>query len=57
MWRDIFLSNRTAMKAELAEVRQVLDEAERALDREDGAELQRLLEEAACFRRAWKTGH
>lgn len=57
MWRDIFLSNRAAMKAELAEVRMVLDEAERALDGGDGAGLQQLLEEAACFRRAWKTGH
>jgi prephenate dehydrogenase len=57
MWRDIFLSNRPAMKAELAEVRAVLDEAERALDGGDGAGLQALLEEAARFRRAWKPGH
>ncbi|AOB32060.1 prephenate dehydrogenase [Bordetella sp. H567] len=56
MWRDIFVSNRAAMKAELAEVRTVLDEAERALDRGDGAALEALLEEAARFRRDWKTG-
>jgi prephenate dehydrogenase len=56
MWRDIFLSNRAAMKAELAEVRAVLDEAERALDREDGNALETLLEEAARFRRSWKAG-
>jgi prephenate dehydrogenase len=57
MWRDIFLSNRAAMQAELTEVRAVLDEAERALDAGDGAALQSLLEQAALFRRDWKAGH
>ncbi|OZI61530.1 prephenate dehydrogenase [Bordetella genomosp. 11] len=57
MWRDIFLSNRAAMKAELAQVRAVLDEAEQALDAGDGAALEALLEEAARFRRDWKPGH
>jgi prephenate dehydrogenase len=57
MWRDIFLSNRGAVKAELAEVRAVLDEAERALDDEDGVALLALLEQAAQVRRAWKAGH
>ncbi|ANN73011.1 prephenate dehydrogenase [Bordetella bronchialis] len=56
MWRDIFLSNRAAMKAELSEVRAVLDAAERALDAGDGAALESLLEEAARFRRDWKAG-
>jgi prephenate dehydrogenase len=54
MWRDIFLSNRDAMKAELEQVRAVLDEAERALDQEDGASMLALLEQAARLRRAWK---
>jgi prephenate dehydrogenase len=54
MWRDIFLSNRGAMKAELAQVREVLDEAERALEQEDGASMLALLDQAARLRRAWK---
>jgi prephenate dehydrogenase len=54
MWRDIFLSNRDAMKAELAQVREVLDEAERALEQEDGASMLALLDQAARLRRAWK---
>lgn len=54
MWRDIFLSNRDAMKAELEQVRAVLDEAERALDQEDGASILALLDQAARLRRAWK---
>ncbi|ARP85959.1 prephenate dehydrogenase [Bordetella genomosp. 9] len=54
MWRDIFLSNRPAMKAELAAVRAVLDEAERALDAGDAERLEGLLDEAARFRRGWK---
>ncbi|ARP82687.1 prephenate dehydrogenase [Bordetella genomosp. 8] len=57
MWRDIFLSNRSAMMAELGQVRAVLDEAERALAAEDGAALEQLLEEAARCRRGWKAGH
>jgi prephenate dehydrogenase len=56
MWRDIFLSNRAAMKTELAALRGVLDEAERAIDAGDGAALQALLEEAAACRRGWKSG-
>lgn len=57
MWRDIFLSNRAAMMAELQQVRAVLDEAERALDTADGAALEQLLDEAARCRRDWKAGH
>jgi len=54
MWRDIFLSNRAAMQAELAAVRAVLDQAERALQDGDGAALQALLEHAAQARRGWR---
>lgn len=57
MWRDIFLSNRTAMQVELAALRRVLDSAEQALDAEDGAALEAMLDQAAVFRRGWKTGN
>ncbi len=54
MWRDIFLSNRDAMLAELADVRAVLDRAERAIANGDGAALLTLLETAARARRNWR---
>lgn len=54
MWRDIFLSNRDAMLAELAEVRAVLDRAEHAIAAGDGAALSTLLETAARARRNWR---
>jgi prephenate dehydrogenase len=54
MWRDIFLSNRDAMLAELADVRAVLDRAERAIADGDGAALLALLETAARARRNWR---
>ncbi|MDF8359478.1 prephenate dehydrogenase [Achromobacter anxifer] len=54
MWRDIFLSNRDAMLAELADVRAVLDRAERAIADGDGAALLTLLETAARARRNWR---
>ncbi|MFD4837903.1 prephenate dehydrogenase [Achromobacter sp. NPDC058515] len=54
MWRDIFLSNRDAMLAELAEVRGVLDRAERAIADGDGETLLRLLDTAARARRNWR---
>ena len=54
MWRDIFLSNRDAMLAELADVRAALDRAERAIAAGDGAALLRLLDTAAQARRNWR---
>ena len=54
MWRDIFLSNRPAMRAELAAFRAVLDEAEAALDGGDSERLFALLDEAARCRRTWE---
>ncbi|MGS1106212.1 prephenate dehydrogenase [Achromobacter anxifer] len=54
MWRDIFLSNRDAMLAELADVRVVLDRAERAIADGDGAALLTLLDTAARARRSWR---
>jgi prephenate dehydrogenase len=54
MWRDIFLSNRDAMLAELADVRAVLDRAERAIADGDDAALLALLDTAAQARRHWR---
>jgi len=54
MWRDIFLSNRDALRAELAAVRGVLDQAEHAMADGDGAALEALLERAAQARRNWR---
>ncbi|ARP95738.1 prephenate dehydrogenase [Bordetella genomosp. 13] len=54
MWRDIFLSNRPALLAELAEVRTMLDQAEAALRQGDGATLHDMLEHAASARRNWR---
>jgi len=54
MWRDIFLSNRAAMLAELADLRAVLDGAEEALRQRDGAALEQMLERAAQARRNWR---
>ncbi|SPT40066.1 Arogenate dehydrogenase [Achromobacter denitrificans] len=54
MWRDIFLSNRDAMLAELADVRAVLDRAERAIANGDDAALLALLDTAAQARRNWQ---
>ncbi|MCS3508576.1 prephenate dehydrogenase/arogenate dehydrogenase family protein [Achromobacter sp. JUb104] len=54
MWRDIFLSNRDAMLAELADVRAVLDRAERAIADGDDAALLALLDTAAQARRNWQ---
>lgn len=54
MWRDIFLSNRAALRAELAAVRAVLDQAERSIAEGDGAALEALLARAAQARRDWR---
>ncbi len=54
MWRDIFLSNRDAMLAEVAAVRGVLDRAERAIADGDGEALLTLLDTAARARRGWR---
>jgi len=53
MWRDIFLSNRTAMLHEIQALKTVLQDAERALSGGDGPALLDLLERAARARRAW----
>jgi len=55
VWRDIFLSNRAAMLDELRVLRGVLDQAERALQAQDGDTLYALLDQAAVARRAWRS--
>lgn len=53
MWRDIFLSNRDALRTELAAVRETLDQMERAMGDGDGVALEALLSQAAQARRNW----
>ncbi len=53
VWRDIFLSNRPAVLAELREVKAALQQAEQALEEADGDKLQDFLERAALARRFW----
>jgi prephenate dehydrogenase len=53
LWRDIFLSNREAMLAELALVKASVEQAEAALRGEDAPALWRFLERAAAARRLW----
>ncbi|NYT57379.1 prephenate dehydrogenase/arogenate dehydrogenase family protein [Alcaligenaceae bacterium] len=53
VWRDIFLTNRPAILAELQEVKAALERAELALQGGDGQELQDFLERAALARRFW----
>ncbi|MFW7343562.1 prephenate dehydrogenase/arogenate dehydrogenase family protein [Pollutimonas sp. H1-120] len=53
VWRDIFLSNRPAVLAELREVKAALLQAEQALEEADGDKLQDFLERAALARRFW----
>lgn len=53
VWRDIFMANRQAMLAELAEVRQALERTEEALAAGDTVALEDILERAAVARRFW----
>lgn len=53
VWRDIFLANRTAVLAELDQVRGALTQAEQALQAGDGPALLDFLERAALARRFW----
>ncbi|MFA5489807.1 MAG: prephenate dehydrogenase/arogenate dehydrogenase family protein [Candidimonas sp.] len=53
MWRDIFLANRSAVLAELDDVRACLDKARQALQDEDGQALYDILDKAALARRFW----
>lgn len=53
VWRDIFMANRTAVLAELEEVKRALEKAELALRDGDEQALQKFLERAALARRFW----
>lgn len=53
VWRDIFLSNRAAVLAELKQVRTAFEQAEAALLESDGTALYEFLEKAALARRLW----
>ena len=53
VWRDIFLANRSAVLAELQEVKAALTRAEQALQDADGEGLENFLERAALARRFW----
>lgn len=53
VWRDIFLANRSAVLAELQEVKAALTRAEQALHDADGKALEDFLERAALARRFW----
>lgn len=53
VWRDIFLSNRAAVLAELKQVREAFEQAEMALLESDGSALYEFLEKAALARRLW----
>lgn len=55
VWRDIFLSNKEAVLAELQQVRVALDKAETALQQTDGPSLYEFLEKAALARRLWES--
>jgi prephenate dehydrogenase len=54
MWRDIFLSNRQALQAEIGAFRSVLDQMERAMLDGDSGTLESLLLQAAQARRNWR---
>lgn len=53
VWRDIFMANKSAVLAELDEVKLALERAERALRDGDEQALQKFLERAALARRFW----
>lgn len=53
VWRDIFLANRSAVLAELQEVKAALARAEQALHDADGEAIEDFLERAALARRFW----
>lgn len=53
VWRDIFLSNKEAVLAELQELRQAFEQAEAALRDADETALYDFLEKAALARRLW----
>ena len=53
MWRDIFLSNREAVSAELKHYREKLEAVQRLLDSGDGPELEAVFERSRMARERW----
>ncbi|AFZ83732.1 prephenate dehydrogenase [Candidatus Kinetoplastibacterium blastocrithidii TCC012E] len=53
MWLDIFFSNKKFIKEELFEVRNIINQAEKAIDYDDRTSLRFILEKAAGARRSW----
>lgn len=56
MWRDIALANRGALSDALAAYRGLLDELAVAIERGDGAALERVFAQASAARRRWQPG-
>ncbi len=56
MWRDVALANREALGRELTAYRAELEALQAALDRADGAALQRMFEDASRVRRGMRFG-
>ncbi len=54
MWRDIALANRAALQDELGRYRSALAQLARALDAQDGAELERIFARSRAARRGWE---
>jgi len=54
MWRDIFMANRSAMLAELHELKGVLERAEYALREGDAVWLEEMLDRASKARSGWQ---
>jgi prephenate dehydrogenase len=54
MWRDIFMANRSAMLAQLHELKGVFERAEHALQEGDAGWLEEMLDRASKARRDWQ---
>ena len=57
MWRDIALSNRTALQRELDDYRNALTRLTAALDARDGAALERIFARSRATRQAWESAY
>jgi len=53
MWRDIFAANREAMLEQISELHALLDQAKSALQTNDMAWIESMLQEGATVRRRW----
>lgn len=53
VWRDIFISNKTAVLDEIAGFSKSLEQLKQALEQDDYATMEKILEQAALARRFW----